>query len=75
MPRTDKASNVTPERIVVGGVTYVREDIANATREPSEASQHFADRDIPCTATPKPCEKTFRTTKGRDWHIVNVKHA
>lgn len=42
--------------------------------EPSEASQHFRDRDIPCNAA-KPCTKTFRTDKGRDWHTANVKHA
>jgi len=40
---------------------------------PSAASSHWQEQDIPCSAA-KPCEKTFRTAKGRDWHVANVKH-
>ena len=76
MPRTEKATaSVSPESIVVGGVTYVREDIAAArSAAASEASLHYTERDLPCTAD-KPCTKTFRTAKGVDWHVANVKHA
>lgn len=48
-------------------------EAALAGSTPSEASAHWQTRDLACTA-PKPCAKTFRTTKGRDWHVANVKH-
>jgi len=40
---------------------------------PSAASSHWLAQDLACSAA-KPCEKTFRTVKGRDWHVANVKH-
>lgn len=66
-----------PERIIVNGVEYVRADLAAARERaaaPSEASLHYVAKDLSCTAA-KPCAKTFRTTKGLDWHVANVKHA
>ena len=43
------------------------------TAKPStttEASAHYKAKDIACNAA-KPCVKTFRTVKGRDWHVAN----
>ena len=48
--------------------------IASRPAASSAASQHWTDRDIACNA-PKPCTTVFRTEKGRDWHVANVKHA
>ena len=45
-----------------------------APAAPSEASQHFADRDLPCTFA-EPCERTFRTAKGQAWHRENMAKA
>lgn len=48
-----------------------------AAAQPSEASQHYAARDIACPLNGKAlktggkCSKTFRTEKGRDWHVAN----
>lgn len=39
-----------------------------APAAPSEASAHWRARDLACTK----CTKTFRTVKGRDWHIANA---
>ena len=39
---------------------------------PSEASEHFKARDLPCTFA-KPCTRTFRTVKGQAWHLANMK--
>ena len=55
-------------------VALVERMLASAPSAPSEASAHYVNRDIACTAG-KPCVKTFRTAKGRDWHVANVKHA
>jgi len=74
MARTVKPAPA-PERVVISGVTYVREDVATAaTAAASEASAHYVAKDLPCTAA-KPCVKTFRTQSGLDWHVANVKHA
>ena len=58
-------------------VTALAALVANvATPAPArtaEASAHFKARDIPCSAA-TPCAKTFKTAKGLDWHVRNIKH-
>lgn len=54
-------------------IEALREALTAAPAAPSEASQHWTERDITCNA-PKACKKTFRTAGGRDWHVANVKH-
>ena len=39
----------------------------------SSVSAHWTARDLPCSAA-KPCKRTFRTAKGRDWHVANIRH-
>ena len=41
---------------------------------PSEASAHWKSRDLRCTLKACPNVDGFRTQKGLDWHIANVKH-
>lgn len=71
MAATRKAARTPAARIIVDGVEYV---LASTIAEPSEASQHYAAADLPCTATPA-CEKTFKTASGQAWHAANIKHA
>jgi hypothetical protein len=64
---------IASQAAAIASLTDALATVAPAAAAPSEASQHFADRDIPCTHA-TPCEKTFRTAKGRDWHVANTKH-
>ena len=52
----------------------LKASIASTPAAPSEASQHYTERDLPCTLKPR-CAKTFRTVKGQTWHAANMQAA
>ena len=54
-------------------IAALEAQLTSAPAAESTASAHYKARDIACSAA-KPCDKTFRTTKGRDWHVANVTH-
>ena len=65
MPRTTMAT-------LMADNARLRAQLASAG-EPSTASSHWSAHDITCTITG--CVNVFRTIKGRDWHVANIKHA
>lgn len=53
-----------------------RELVLGVTAESPVAAatvNHWKAKDLACDA-PAPCERTFRTAKGRDWHVANIAH-
>lgn len=73
MARTDSAKVTLTKAEIAAMIAEAIAEDRKSTPRASAASSHWTEQDIPCSSK-RPCDKTFRTVKGRDWHVANVKH-